>query len=351
MTVAGTLDVNGSTTLTGTIALSNGTAVFPADATVDSSTNVTFTGTGIVSNWETADDSGATITVDVTTPGTGDGGGGGSSGVTRYSITIEDMENGDVTSSHSRASRGTTVTLTVSPDDGYELDELIVTDANGDEIDLTRKSSTRYTFEMPRSRVTIEATFVEEEVVSTLPFDDVDVDDWFYDAVEYAYENDLMNGVSSDEFDPNGTLTRGMMVTVLYRLEGEPESRADLPFEDVEPGTWYTEAVRWAVDEGIVLGTSDTTYEPDAMITREQLATMLYRYAAYKDYDTTQGGMAIREFEDYEDISDWALEGLDWAVNAELVNGVGNNTIAPLSSATRAETATLLMRFIEAYAA
>ena len=275
----------------------------------------------------------------------------GSSGSTRYNITIEDMENGGVTSSHSRASRGTTVTLTINPDEGYELDELIVTDANGDEIDLTRKSSTKYTFEMPRSRVTVEATFVEEEVVSTLPFDDVDVDDWFYDAVEYAYENDLMNGVSDDEFDPNGTLTRGMMVTVLYRLEGEPESRADLPFEDVEPGTWYTEAVRWAVEEGIVLGTSDTTYEPDAMITREQLATMLYRYAAYKDYDTTQGGMAIREFADYEDISDWALEGLDWAVNAELVNGVGNNTIAPLSSATRAETATLLMRFIEAFEA
>ena len=274
-----------------------------------------------------------------------------SSGVTRYNITIEDMENGGVTSSHSRASRGTTVTLTINPDDGYELDELIVTDANGDEIDLTRKSATKYTFEMPRSRVTVEATFAEEEVVSTLPFDDVDVDDWFHDAVEYAYENDLMNGVSDDEFDPNGTLTRGMMVTVLYRLEGEPESRADLPFEDVEPGTWYTEAVRWAVDEGIVLGTSDTTYEPDAMITREQLATMLYRYAEYKDYDTTQGGMAIREFEDYEEISDWALEGLDWAVNAELVNGVGNNTIAPLSSATRAETATLLMRFIEAFEA
>ena len=274
-----------------------------------------------------------------------------SSGVTRYSITIEDMENGGVTSSHSRASRGTTVTLTINPDEGYELDELIVTDANGDEIDLTRKSSTKYTFEMPRSRVTVEATFVEGEIVSTLPFDDVDVDDWFYDAVEYAYENDLMNGVSSDEFDPNGTLTRGMMVTVLYRLEGEPESRADLPFEDVEPGTWYTEAVRWAVDEGIVLGTTDTTYEPDAMITREQLATMLYRYAAYKDYDTTQGGMAIREFADYEDISDWALEGLDWAVNAELVNGKENNLLDPTGSATRAETATLLMRFIEAYAA
>ena len=289
-----------------------------------------------------------TETSSSTIPGTSQG---SSSGVTRYNITIEDMENGDVTSSHSRASRGTTVTLTINPDDGYELDEIIVTDANGDEVDLTRKSSTKYTFEMPRSRVTVEATFVEEEVVSTLPFDDVDVDDWFYDAVEYAYENDLMNGVSSDEFDPNGTLTRGMMVTVLYRLEGEPESRADLPFEDVEAGAWYTEAVRWAVDEGIVLGTSDTTYEPDAMITREQLATMLYRYAEYKDYDTTQGGMAIREFEDYEEISDWALEGLDWAVNAELVNGVGNNTIAPLSSATRAETATLLMRFIEAFEA
>ena len=316
------------------------------DATEEIRSNITTeNNVAITVSIEVEKDTSEDETVPSTKPSTG------SSGTTRYNITIEDMENGDVTSSHSRASRGTTVTLTINPDDGYELDELIVTDVNGDEIDLTRKSSAKYTFEMPRSRVTIEATFVEEEVVSTLPFDDVDVDDWFYDAVEYAYENDLMNGVSSDEFDPNGTLTRGMMVTVLYRLEGEPESRADLPFEDVEPGTWYTEAVRWAVDEGIVLGTSDTTYEPDAMITREQLATMLYRYAAYKDYDTTQGGMAIREFEDYEDISDWALEGLDWAVNAELVNGVGNNTIAPLSSATRAETATLLMRFIEAFEA
>ena len=288
-------------------------------------------------------------TVPSTKPSTGGSGGGGGSSSTTYSVTAPgNVANGDVTVSPSRASYNSTVTITVTPDEGYVLDTLTVTDRNGKEIDLTKVSDTKYTFKMPRSAVEIEATFAEEEQVSTLPFIDVNVDDWFYEAVAYAYENGIMDGVGSDKFAPNSTLTRGMMVTVLYRMEGEPDlsdENLGYPFADVDAASWYGDAVYWARLHGIVNGVSETAFAPGSNITREQLATMLYRYAQYKGCTTTGG--SLTGYRDAADVSDYAETALGWAVNAGLVNGIGDNTLLPLGTATRAQAATMLMRFAE----
>lgn len=271
----------------------------------------------------------------------------GSGGSGSYAITVEKAENGAVKVSPTRASSGRTVTITVTPDEGYKLDKLTVTDKSGDEIELTKVSDTRYTFTMPRGAVEITAAFAEEEVVSTLPFTDVDLDDWFYDAVEYAYDNGMMNGIGNSLFAPTSSLNRAMMAQVLWNLEGSPAASSTTAYSDVASDVWYYDAVQWATAEGIVGGYGDGIYGPEDNITREQMALMLYRYAQYKGYDATQGGMEVREFTDYEEISDWALEGMTWAVNAGLLSGKGSGVLDPAGNATRAEVAQILMNFCE----
>ena len=272
---------------------------------------------------------------------------GGSSGVTRYNVTVEDTDNGSIRVSPSRASRGQTVTITVDPDEGYVLDRLIVRDSDGDRIDLERKSATKYTFEMPRGKVTVEATFVEGEEENVLPFRDVDVDDWFYDAVVYAYENDLMSGVSAREFAPNSTLTRAMVAQMLWAMEGKPQVNYLMQYADVGSGDWYAEAVRWASSQGIMSGYGDSQFGPNDPVTRQQLALILYNYAKEKDYDTTGGGMALREYSDYDAIADWAVTGLGWAVEHGLISGMGDGVLAPTGGATRAQVAQIFMNFCE----
>lgn len=180
------------------------------------------------------------------------------------------------------------------------------------------------------------------------PFSDVKENDWFFNTVKYAGENGIMNGVSETEFAPNQTLTRAMLVTILYRVEGSPRLNSDSKFTDVGPSEWYSAPVIWAAENGIVNGVTETEFAPNQAITREQIAAIMYRYAGVKGYDTTQGGMAVREFEDYETISSWAREAMQWAVNTKLISGKTATTINPLDAATRAESATIIMRFIEA---
>ena len=272
---------------------------------------------------------------------------GGSSGSSGYAITVpSDIKNGDVTVSPSRATAGTVVTITVKPDAGYELDSLTVTDKNGETVALKDIGNNKYTFTMPSGAVKIAAEFVEETPVSTLPFDDVAATAWYYDAVEYVYDNGLMNGTASDTFAPNATLTRGMLATVLWRMEGSPVVNYALPFEDVSGGQWYTEAIRWAASVGVVNGTSATTYAPNANITREQLATMLYRYAAYKSGSVSTSA-SLSGFTDAGSVSDYAADAMEWAVAEEIIGGMTSTTLVPQGSATRAQTATMLMRYCE----
>lgn len=186
----------------------------------------------------------------------------------------------------------------------------------------------------------------EEPEDEGLPFIDVHEGDWFYENVGYVYENGLMNGVSETLFEPNGTVTRGMIVTILHRLEGEPESDYDMPFTDVAEQQWCAGAVRWAAGEGIVNGVSATEFAPDDPITREQFAAILWRYAQSKGYDVSASA-DLTGFLDYGQISEYALPALQWAVGAGVMSGRGDGILAPQGTATRAEAAAMLMRFVE----
>ena len=266
---------------------------------------------------------------------------------TSYAITVDKADNGTVTSSRTRASKGFTVTLTVKPDEGYKLDTLTVIGKNGNEIKLTDKGNGKYTFAMPSSAVTVEASFTQDDtpVETGLPFTDVKADDWFYEAVKYAYDNKLMDGTSSTTFAPLMTTNRAMIVTILWRLEGSPVVNYAMNFSDVESGVWYTEAVRWAAAEGIVKGYSDTVFAPDDTVTREQLATILYRYVQHTG-GGFQGAWAFPlDYADADQVSDWAYEAMCWCTMKSIINGVGGNTLNPQGSATRAEVAQILMNF------
>ena len=271
-----------------------------------------------------------------------------SSGSTRYTVSVEDTDNGSVKVSPTRASKGSTVTVTVKPDEGYELDKLTVTDKNGDSVKLTDKGDGKYTFQMPASKVTVEAVFTAvEPEPEGLPFTDVTSGDWFYDAVAYVYDKGMMEGTTDTTFAPTMNLTRSMIAQVLYNLEERPEAPGAAGFPDVAAGAWYADAVNWAAARGIVKGYDTGAFGPEDSVTREQLAAILYRYAQAKGYDTTQGGMAVREFSDSASISDWAQTAMSWAVNAQVLSGKGNGVLDPQGTATRAEVAQMLMNFGE----
>ena len=188
----------------------------------------------------------------------------------------------------------------------------------------------------------------EKEEAWVNPFKDVKESDWFYDTVEYVNKNGIINGMTEDTFSPSTQLTRAMLVTILYRVEGSPRISSDSKFDDVKDSDWYGAPIIWAAENEIVNGVSETEFAPNNNITREQIAAIIYRYASAKGYDVTRGGMAVREFEDYETISGWAKEAMQWAVNAKLISGTTPTTVAPLENATRAQAATIIMRFIEA---
>ncbi len=267
-----------------------------------------------------------------------------SGGAVSYAVTVRNGSHGKVTASRSRAAGGSTVTLTVTPDEGYALDELSVTAANGTAVSVKKGTGQNYTFTMPRSAVTVTAAFAE--AASSLPFRDVARSDWFCSAVEYVYANGLMDGVSSTRFSPDTALSRAMMVQVLWNLEGRPVVNYAMNYDDVDQGSWYAEAIRWASSEQIAGGYGNQEFGPDDDITREQMAAILYRYAQYKAFDTTQGGMAIREFRDYQEISSWALDALGWAVNAGVMTGKGDAILDPAGTATRAEAAQVFANYL-----
>lgn len=265
-----------------------------------------------------------------------------------YLISVDRVSGGRVTVQPGRADKGETVTITVYPNDGYELDELVVTDSRGNEIDLDARSATRFTFTMPGGKVTVEASFVREGGQTQTPqttFADVPASAWYCDAVEYVYENGLMSGVSGGRFAPDDTLTRAMLVQTLYAMEGRPAA-ASAGFADVASGDWYASAVNWAAANGVVSGVSETGFGPNNALTREQLALILYRFAQYKGYDVT-GTSDLAAYADGSSVSGWAAEAMGWAVDAGLISGVGGNQIAPTGTASRAQVAQILMNFCE----
>ena len=269
----------------------------------------------------------------------GGGSGGGSSG---YSVNVASTTNGTVTVSPKNASKGATVTVTAKPDKGYVLDTLTVTDKDGKKIDLTDKGDNKFTFVMPAGSVTVKATF---KVAPKTPFTDVAESAWYADAVAYVYENGMMKGTSDTKFSPEQTTTRGMIVTILYRLEKEPSASA-ASFTDVASGKYYSKAVAWASANKIVTGYGDGKFGPDDTITREQMAAILYRYASYKGYDVTKTA-DLSKFTDASQVGVFAKAAMQWANAEGLINGTSTTKLSPKSGATRAEVATILMRFCE----
>ncbi len=257
-----------------------------------------------------------------------------------YDITVLKSDHGTVKASLSNASEGSTIRLTVTPDEGYSLYSITVRAENGKLIDVS-KSGGVYSFKMPASAVTVQASFVKGTM--KLPFNDVSTYDWFYDAVMYAYSNGIMNGLDTNVFGPNETTTRAMLVTMLYRAVGEPAVSGSNTFRDVAANTWYTDAIIWASTNGIVTGVDDGLFNPNGAITREQLATILYRYAKYVG-DDVSASASLAGFTDAGSISDYAKDAMSWAVAAGLFEGRDNGKLEPTGTATRAEIATVFMR-------
>ena len=266
----------------------------------------------------------------------GGGGGGGGSVTTKYTLSFD--TNGGSAIAKVTKEKGTTVDLEqyVPTREGYTFAGWYSDEA------LTQKvTSVKLT-----ANTTVYAKWTENAVTPTLPFTDVKSGDWFYEAVQYVYDKGMMTGVSADRFAPASTTTRGMIVTILYRLENEPAVSGGSAFTDVENGAWYADAVAWAAANDIVNGTSATTFAPNSPITREQMAAILYRYAAYKGYDVSQKA-DLSGYTDAASISGYAKDALAWANAQKLITGVTDTTLNPQGSATRAQVATILMRLCE----
>ncbi len=274
---------------------------------------------------------------------------GGGTVVKRYDVTLADTDNGSITATHKRASKNSTVTITATPAEGYVVDAVTVTEKDGDKVEVTKKDDNKYTFKMPASDVTVKATFkvaqTEPEQPSGLPFTDVAKDAWYFPAVEYVFNNGLMNGTTATTFAPNVNLNRAMMAAVLYNMEGKPACDKSGLFSDVADGKWYTDAVNWAASNNIVSGMPDGTYAPDQALTREQMASILYRYAEYKGIDVSARA-DLSTFTDGTTVSPWAQDVVQWAVAEKLINGVGTE-LQPKGTATRAQVATVLMNYSE----
>lgn len=277
---------------------------------------------------------------------------GGGTVTPSTTVKTESAKNGSFTVSDKYASAGKTVTVTPKANEGYVVDQVTVTDKNGNNITVTQNADGTYSFVMPAKAaqpVTVKVTFKEEEQVHVCPsemYTDVNTEAWYHEGVDFAIENKLMVGTGADTFAPDATTTRAMVVTILYRLEGEPAVTKDIKFGDVPAGTWYTDAVNWAAANGIVNGYGDGKFGPDDTITREQMAAILYRYASYKGYSVSDLAN-LTGYTDAASVSEWASTAMRWAVAEGLIEGTSATTLSPSGDSTRAQVATILMRFCE----
>lgn len=279
---------------------------------------------------------------------TGSGSGFGSGSVPAYYpvSAASGISGGSIQISVTHARRGDTVTITALPDSGQRLDTISVTDSAGRKTAMTNLGDGKWSFVMPASAVTVSAAFVPEQS-GPLPFVDVSQNDWFWEYADYVYRAGLMGGMINSAgdtiFSPNTATTRGMVVTILYRYEGSPPAGTS-SFRDVDPSQYYSSAVSWASANKVVSGYEDGLFRPNQMITREQMAAILYRYAQYKGIDVS-GRANLTSYSDANRISGYAADSMSWANYAGLINGMEDHTLRPGGSATRAQVAAILMRF------
>ena len=290
----------------------------------------------------------------------------------QYAVTVQTDGNGTASASTTAAAAGTEITLTATPDSGYHFERWEVVSGT-----ITIQNDK---FIMPAENVTVKAVFdrnssggggsyslsegidrdepeeqpeEEPEVEPDTPgtdiftdFIDVPAEAWYSEAVDYAKKNGIMNGVGGNRFEPETELKREMLAVILWNMTDNPETNGIAPFLDVTSDKYYAEAIAWANENGVMYGYGEEFGVGEA-VTREDFAAILYRYAAFKGYDTTQGGMAIREFIDFDQIADYAAEALGWAVNSGIISGMGDGTVSPKTSTYRGQAAVMLMKFCE----
>lgn len=269
-----------------------------------------------------------------------------SGGTTTYPVQVEEnIQNGGVQVSPKNAVPGALVTVTPQPAPGYELATLSVLDQYGNEVDVNPLGNGNYSFKMPRSGVKVEATFycTGSELCPTHHLADVLVKAWYHDAVDYVVEHGIMTGTSATTFEPNTTLSRAMVAQILYNLEGQPAVEGESTFTDASTH-WAVDAITWAQKTGVVDGYENNTFRPNQAVTREELAQMLYNYAQYKKITLPALG-DLSKFPDGDKVSPWARTAMKWATGLGVINGYEDSTLEPGGDSTRAQAASILMRF------
>lgn len=268
--------------------------------------------------------------------------GGGEPAKPSFPVKISNSGDGVAKVDKSYASAGDKVTITVTPGRNATVQHITVTDEDGERLKLTENRDGTYSFTMPNGAANVYARFSG----SGLPFADVPSGSWYYDDVAYVYDTGLMTGLTATTFGPNLSTTRGMIVTILWRMENEPAAKHGCPFADVRRGSYYEQAIAWASENGIVTGFDASTFAPDRAITREQLAAILFRFAAYRGMDAVTLRENLSSFQDQAAISAYAVSALNWAVGEGLMQGTGDK-LEPTGNATRAQVAAMLRRFIQ----
>lgn len=251
-------------------------------------------------------------------------------------------ENGSVTISPRSAEKGDIVTITVTPDSGYVLETISVTDRNGNDLKLTDRGNGKYTFTMPCSRVEVKVTFMEDNSVLNF-FYDVPNGAYYYDAVKWAVDNGITGGVGNSLFAPNQPCTRGQIVTFLWRAAGSPVVNYAMNMTDVAEDAYYGEAVRWALSEGITTGIGDITFGPDAACTRAQAVAFLFRYAVASGMDAVTLADLISGFADAASVPGYAVSAMNWALSQGIMQGSGGRLL-PNGTCTRGQLMTFLYR-------
>ena len=268
--------------------------------------------------------------------------GGGEPAKPSFPVKISNSGDGVAKVDKSYANAGDKVTITVTPGRNATVQRITVTDEDGERLKLTENRDGTYSFTMPNGAANVYARFSG----SGLPFADVPSGSWYYDDVAYVYDTGLMTGLTVTAFGPNLSTTRGMIVTILWRMENEPAAKHGCPFADVRRGSYYEQAIAWASENGIVTGFDASTFAPDRAITREQLAAILFRFAAYRGMDAVTLRENLSSFQDQAAISAYAVSALNWAVGEGLMQGTGDK-LEPTGSATRAQVAAMLRRFMQ----
>lgn len=279
---------------------------------------------------------------------------------TNYNIGICSSKGGLVQVNPSNASEGEYVRITVTPNYGYKLDRISVSRSSNVEVAFKQENSNLYSFMMPDSDVSVDVTFEKKNSSNSpsytpdrnyqsypsqgqVPFGDIVWNAWYYPSVKYVYENNIMNGVTSRLFYPNMQVTRGMVCAVIANMEGGAERDYQI-FWDVPQGEWYSDSVNWCSRNGIVNGYGNGAFGPEDLVTREQLVSILHKYAVYKGYETPRRAN-LEVYRDVNEISAYAYDTMSWAVASDVLSGVSYHRLNPQGTATRAELATMLMNF------